>query len=175
MNRRTIIILAIVFGVAAVLYLRERKHPAANVTVSKTNHPVAPAFALNDLNGQRVELANYKGKVVLIDFWATWCTPCREEIPRFVEFQKQYGDQGFQVVGISMDDSTKPVQDFYKEFKLNYPVVLGDTATSDAYGGVLGLPVNILVSRDGRIQAKYTGMTDLAALESEIKTQLQAK
>lgn len=175
MIKRTVIILVIVFALAAIIYFNGRKQPAATVTVNKTNHPVAPAFALNDLNGQKIELANYKGKVVLIDFWATWCTPCREEIPHFVELQKQYGDQGFQIVGISMDDNVKPVQNFNKEFKLNYPVVMGDEATADAYGGVLGLPINILVGRDGRIYSKYTGFTDLKALEDEIKTQLQAK
>ena len=175
MNKRTIIILVIVAAVAAFIYYNGKKNPPANVTVNANNHPVAPNFALADLDGKKLSLADYKGKVVLVDFWATWCSPCREEIPRFVEFQKQYGDQGFQIVGISMDDSVKPVRDFSKEFKLNYPVVMGDTATSDAYGGVLGLPINILVGRDGRIYAKYTGMTDLKALESEIKAQLAAK
>lgn len=175
MNKRTIIILVIVFAIAGFFYVKGRKHPGSNVNVNASNHPMAPAFSLTDLDGQKIDSSSYKGKVLLVDFWATWCSPCREEIPRFVELQKQYGDQGFQVVGISMDDSPKPVRDFYKEFKLNYPVVMGDEATSDAYGGVLGLPVNVLVGRDGRIYAKHAGLTDLQALEGEIKTQLQAK
>ncbi len=175
MNKRTIIILVIVLAVAAFIYYHGKKNPPATVTVNANNHPVAPNFSLADLDGKKIDLSNYKDKVVLVDFWATWCTPCRDEIPHFVEFQKQYGDQGLQIIGISMDDSAAPVRDFYKEFKLNYPVVMGDTATSDAYGGVLGLPVNILIGRDGRIYAKYTGMTDIKALESEIKTQLEAK
>jgi cytochrome c biogenesis protein CcmG/thiol:disulfide interchange protein DsbE len=120
-------------------------------------------------------LSVYKGKVVLLDFWATWCAPCREEIPHFVEWQTKYQDQGFQVLGISMDDGPKPVRQFYREFNMNYPVVLGDEKLANAYGGILGLPVSILVGRDGRIYAKHVGLTDLHAFEEEIKAQLRTK
>ncbi len=102
-------------------------------------HWVAPDFSLQDLNGQPLELANYRGKVVLLDFWATWCTPCRGEDPSFVEFQNKYREQGLQVIGISMDDGPKPVREFYQEFKMNYPVALGNEKVAKAYGGVLGL------------------------------------
>jgi cytochrome c biogenesis protein CcmG/thiol:disulfide interchange protein DsbE len=169
-NRRLAIIIVII-AVAAVLFVANHKRHATP-PLSATNHPVAPAFTLTDLNGQKLDSSTLKGKVVLIDFWATWCAPCRKEIPRFVELQKQYGDQGLQIVGISMDDSAGPVRDFNQEFKLNYPVVMGDETTADAYGGVLGLPVNILVGRDGHIYAKHAGLTDLQALETEIKAQL---
>ncbi len=174
MKKTPLIIIGIVILIAVVITINGRKHRTPNAT-SASNRPVAPEFSLPDLNGQTLNLSAYKGKVVLVDFWATWCAPCRKEIPRFVELQKQYGDQGFQIVGISMDDSAGPVKDFYKEFNLNYPVVMGDEKTSDAYGGVLGLPVNIVVGRDGRIYAKHAGLIDLQALESEIKAQLQAQ
>jgi cytochrome c biogenesis protein CcmG/thiol:disulfide interchange protein DsbE len=157
----------------AVFYLAGHRRPAAMTNVSGGNHPVAPAFLLTDLNGRRLELSNYRGKVVLLDFWATWCAPCRTEIPHFVELQKQYGTQGFQVVGISMDDGPKPVREFYDRFHLNYPVAMGDEQVADAYGGILGLPVNILVSRDGRICARHAGLTDANILEQEIAAQLQ--
>lgn len=175
MSKRTLIILGLVFAVAALLYFNDRKRPAPAMKVSATDHPVAPAFSLPGLDGQNIDSSAYKDKVLLINFWATWCAPCRKEIPRFVELQKQYGDQGFQILGISMDDSDKPVRDFYKEFNMNYPVAMGNEATADSYGGVLGLPVNVIIGRDGRIYAKHAGLTDLQALENEIKAQLAAK
>lgn len=173
MNKR-VAVLALIIAVAAGLYVVAHKR-RATPPLNASNHPAAPAFTLTGLDGQKLDSSTLKGKVVLIDFWATWCAPCRKEIPRFVELQKQYGNQGFQIVGISMDDSVGPVRDFNQEFKLNYPIVMGDEATADAYGGVLGLPVNILVGRDGHIYAKHAGLTDLQALETEIKTQLQAR
>jgi peroxiredoxin len=136
---------------------------------------VAPGFVLEDLDGQRLDLSSYRGRVVLLDFWATWCTPCRSEIPRFVDLQGRYRDQGLQVIGISMDDGPKPVRDFYREFKMNYPVALGTEKVAESYGGVLGLPINFLIDRDGRIAAKYVGEVEMPVLEREIQTLLQAK
>ena len=102
---------------------------------------------------------------MLLDFWATWCTPCRGEIPHFVEFQNKYGEQGLQVIGISMDDGPKPVREFYQQFKMNYPVALGNEKVAEAYGGVLGLPVTFLIGRDGRVAAKYVGEVQMPTLE----------
>jgi len=174
LGKKSLAIAVAAIALIVGLYLVGHKQRVpAPLRVNSANHPVAPAFTLTDLQGQKLELSKYEGKVVLVDFWATWCTPCREEIPQFVEWQKKYGDQGFQVIGISMDDAQQPVRDFYGEFKLNYPVVMGDEKTAEAYGGVLGLPINFLVGKDGRILKKYVGMTNLPALEQEIKTQLQ--
>jgi peroxiredoxin len=136
---------------------------------------VAPDFSLRDLNGQPVELASYRGKVVLLDFWATWCTPCRDEIPHFVEVQNRYREQGLQVIGISMDDDVKPVREFYRQFEMNYPVALGDVKVAEAYGGVLGLPVIILIGRDGRVAAKHDGEVRMPVVEQEIESLLQMK
>ena len=133
----------------------------------------APDFTLTDINGQPLRLADYKGKVVLLDFWATWCAPCRSEIPRFVAWQKQYGPQGLQVIGLSMDDDSKPVPAFMQQFGIDYPVALGDAKLADQYGGVLGLPVTFVIGRDGQIYHKHIGLTDMALLEGEIKQLLE--
>jgi len=127
------------------------------------------------LSGQQLHLSDYRGSVVLLDFWATWCDPCREEIPHFVELQNRYRDQGLQIVGVSMDDSPEPVRDFYRQFKMNYPVVMGNASTGELYGGVLGLPIAFLIGRDGRIYSKHIGATDIAVFEREITMLLRTK
>jgi Thiol-disulfide isomerase and thioredoxins len=117
-------------------------------------------------------LSSFRGKVVLLDFWATWCTPCRSEIPRFIEWQQKYRAQGFVVLGVSMDDSSKDAASYAREMKMTYPVVMATSEVADSYGGVLGLPVNLLISRDGRIVSKDVGATDLNALEKQIAAEL---
>jgi peroxiredoxin len=133
----------------------------------------APAFALKDVDGKPFDLADYRGKVVLLDYWATWCVPCRSEIPHFVEFQDKYASQGFQVMGISMDDGPQPVQEFYKQFKMNYPVAMGTTQLAESYGGILGLPVTFLVGRDGKIAAKYVGLTETSVIQQKLESLLK--
>jgi peroxiredoxin len=132
-------------------------------------HSLAPDFSLPQLNGQSLQLSAYRGKVVLLDFWATWCTPCREEIPHLVELQNKHRDQGLQIIGISMDDSPEPVREFYQHFQMNYPVVMGNAEIGELYGGVLGLPIAFVIGRDGRISAKHIGATDASVLEQDIQ------
>lgn len=134
---------------------------------------MAPDFALPRIDGGQLRLSSYRGKVVLLDFWATWCVPCREETPHFVRLQQKYGDRGLQIIGVSMDDSPDPVRGFYDQFHVNYPVVMGTAETGSAYGGVLGLPIAYLIDRDGRIYAKHMGATDAAVFEMDITTLLQ--
>jgi cytochrome c biogenesis protein CcmG, thiol:disulfide interchange protein DsbE len=138
-------------------------------------HLPAPDFSLPELGGQTLTLSTYRGKVVLLDFWATWCDPCREEIPRLVELQNNYRDQGLQIIGISMDDGPEPVRPFYQQFKMNYPIVMGNAKIGELYGGILGLPIAFVIGRDGRVYAKHLGATDIAVFEKEIVVLLSAK
>jgi thiol-disulfide isomerase/thioredoxin len=117
-------------------------------------------FTLKDMDGRDLRLADYKGKVILLDFWATWCGPCKYEIPGFVELQEQYGKQGLQVIGVSVDDTADKLPPFVKQFKMNYPVLLGlgRDDVQDAYGPIWGIPVNVLISRAGKICARHTGL-----------------
>jgi peroxiredoxin len=137
--------------------------------MSTGDHPEAPAVSLTDIEGKRLDLADYKGKVVLLDFWATYCEPCRVEIPGFMEMQNKYARQGFSVIGISMDDKPGPVVEFYKEFKMNYPVAVGNERIGELYGGIFGLPTTFLIGRDGRIYAKHMGALDVSVIEDEVQ------
>lgn len=130
---------------------------------------LAPDFVLPDINGGNLQLSTYGGKVVLLDFWATWCEPCREETPHFVELQHKYRDQGLQIIGVSMDDDAAPVRQFYTQFKVNYPIVMGNAKTGELYGGILGLPVAFLIAPDGIIQVRHDGAVRIDAIDAEIK------
>jgi peroxiredoxin len=119
----------------------------------------APDFTLQDANGATVRLSDYKGKVVLLDFWATWCGPCKVEIPWFIEFEQQYKDRGFAVLGVSMDEGGwDPIKDYITKEKINYRILLGNDPVGEAYGGVDSLPTTFLIDRDGRIAAKHEGI-----------------
>ncbi len=135
----------------------------------------APNFALKDANGKLVHLADYQGKVVLLDFWATWCGPCQEEIPWFTEFQRKYKDRGFEVVGVSMDDDGwKAINPFVARKKINYRVVLGDDKTGDQYGGLEALPTTFVIDRNGRIASVHVGLAGKKDFEDAIEKLLEA-
>ncbi len=147
----------------------------AAVKPEKDRH-VAPDFALKDANGNTVRLSDYKGKVVLLDFWATWCGPCKVEIPWFIQFEQQYKDKGFAVLGVSMDeDGWNAVKPFIEEHKMNYRVALGNDQVSELYGGLDSLPTTLLVDRSGRIAKVHIGLeTGRDGFENEITNLLAA-
>ena len=166
----------IIYGIVALcllgLYVAGRR--TAQTAKPAASGNAAPDFTVTDIDGKKFALSDSKGKVVLLDFWATWCTPCRAEIPHFVEMQQKYGPQGFQVIGISMDDDAKPVKEFYRQFNMNYPVAVGDDKLAQSFGGVLGLPVNFIIDREGRIHAKYLGATDVSVIDKAVSELLNS-
>lgn len=136
---------------------------------------MAPDFALKDENGKTVKLSEYRGKVVLLDFWATWCGPCKIEIPWFIEFERKLKDKGFAVVGVSMDeDGFKVITPFAREMGINYRIVSGDDLTAQLYGGVEALPTTFLIDRDGRIATVHVGLASKGDIENGIQQLLQA-
>jgi thiol-disulfide isomerase/thioredoxin len=147
---------------------------APAVTACPVDAKPAQNFTLKDMNNRDVRLSDFKGKVVLLDFWATWCGPCKVEIPWFLEFQRQYGKQGFQVVGISVDDPIAKLKPYVADMKMTYPVLqgLGHDDLVDAFGATVALPTTILLSRDGKMCSRHIGLTGKEIFEAEIKSLL---
>ena len=114
-------------------------------------------FSLTDSEGRTVALSDFEGKVVVLDFWATWCPPCRKEIPGFVALQDKYRDQGVEVVGVTLDDSWDPVHPFMKSYGINYTIVKGDAGVVTQYGGFRGIPTTFVIDRDGIIRKRHEG------------------
>jgi thiol-disulfide isomerase/thioredoxin len=129
----------------------------------------APVFVRPTLDGGRVDLAALRGKVVLLDFWATWCAPCQTEMPTFANWQRQYAAQGLQVVGVSMDDDAAPVRRLAARLKINYPMLMGDEKLGAQYGGILGLPLIYVIGRDGVVRARFQGETDPAKILAALR------
>jgi thiol-disulfide isomerase/thioredoxin len=131
-------------------------------------------FTLKDIHNKDVKLSSLSGKVILLDFWATWCGPCKIEIPWFVEFQNKYGKDGLQVVGVSVDDTLEKLKPYVANAKMNYIVLQGldHDDLQDAFGPMFGIPVTAVISRDGKVCAKHVGLSSKDAFENEIKSLL---
>jgi peroxiredoxin len=162
----------------ALGYLFDHSEPlgsskAASVQPDKKRHN-APDFALKDGDGKLVHLSDYRGKVVLLDFWATWCGPCKIEIPWFKEFQRKYQERGLVVLGVSMDDEGwEVVKPFVAREKMNYRVCIGNDQTAQLYGGIDALPTTFLIDREGKIAAVHVGLADRKEFENGIEQLLQ--
>lgn len=155
---------------------QESKHAAQPNAQAKTAQPQsvasidAPDFELPAIDGKSIRLADYRGKTVLLNFWATWCVPCKLEMPWFMEFQKKYGSQGLVILGIAIDDPAA-VQKFAEKLGVNYTLLLGTRAVFDAYSnvGMLGLPTTFYIGPQGKVLIQSSGIVSRSEIESEIK------
>ncbi len=136
---------------------------------------LAPDFTRPDLAGHPQHLSAYRGKVVLLSFWATWCEPCIADLAIFSRWQRQYGKSGLQVIGIAMDDDPAPVRAALRQYHVAYPVAMGDAALGRQYGGVYGLPLSLLIDRSGRITVRRQGVPDAAQLQDQVRVLLGAE
>jgi thiol-disulfide isomerase/thioredoxin len=166
-----------VVAIAGMLYFATHMSRSTGGRVPLTNvASVAPDFTLESLDGKTMKLSDLRGKAVLLNFWATWCGPCKIEMPWFVELQKQYADQGFQIIGVAMDDSSKEdIAKFAKEMGVNYPVLIGKEAVGEAYGGVPALPETFFIARDGKIIDRIIGLKGRAEIEDSIKKAIDTR
>src|SRR5579863_3025355 len=181
LNNVVLVFLAVVVaaGFSGCKSRTESVSASAKLKSSAKAGPDEPDVTFKDLEGKDVPLASLKGKVVVVNFWATWCDPCRVEIPWMIGFQQKYADKGFTMLGVAMDDEGKSVvQPFVEktqfdvdgqQLAMNYPIVLGNDDIADKFGGMLGLPTTLVISRDGKIVKRYIGLANEADLDKQIK------
>ncbi len=177
-NRNPLALVVVALVAAAMLYFgvhmsrRSGQAPAPLITKASP----APDFTLESLDGKSMSLSDLRGKAVLLNFWATWCGPCKIETPWLVELQNQYGSQGLQVVGVEMgDDGKDDIEKFTKDMGVNYPVLIGKEAVGDAYGGVPALPETFFIGRDGKIVDKIIGLRGKGEIEDSVKKALDTE
>jgi cytochrome c biogenesis protein CcmG/thiol:disulfide interchange protein DsbE len=144
--------------------------------------PNEPDVTFKDLQGKDVPLSSFKGKVVVVNFWATWCEPCRVEIPWMIDFQQKFGDKGFTLLGVAMDEEGKSVVEPFVQktqfdvdghnMTMNYPIVLGNDDLAAKFGGLIGLPTSVVISRDGKVAKRFIGLVSHDQLEKTIQSLL---
>jgi peroxiredoxin len=163
-----LVIVAMVVALMLVFAFKLARHPSQ--TPGAAQSKPAPDFSLQSLEGKTVRLSDYRGKPVVLNFWATWCEPCKVEMPWFVDLQKQYGPAGVQFLGVAMDDaSTKEIAAFAESMKVNYPILIGKDSVGDDYGGVQFLPETFYIDRTGKVVDKAFGLKGRGEIEDNIK------
>jgi len=181
--RKTIWILTAVVAAVVAVYAADKltrvRPRAAIVPVKFAGGEPAPEVRVKDLDNRDIRLGDYQGKVVLVNFWATWCDPCRIEIPWLIEMQEKYGPRGFTVLGVAMDEEGKPVvapfvaKERYEvngqKRPMNYPIVIGNETVADKFGGLLGYPTSVLISRDGKQIKRITGLISYDEMSKAIE------
>jgi peroxiredoxin len=175
-KRSPLALIVVAFVVALMLYVgyHKARRTGAGSPQRLTQSTIAPDFSLDTLDGKTMRLSDLRGKAVLLNFWATWCGPCKIEMPWFVDLQNQYGSQGLQIVGVAMDDGSKEdIAKFAKDMGVNYPILIGKESVGDQYGGVPALPESFLITRDGKIVDKIIGLRGKSEIEDSIKKALE--
>ena len=183
MKKIAIILVTVTFMIGLMFWAdRATRKPSQNVNAAalSAEEKPAPVLKLKDLDGKDISLSDLKGKVVFINFWATWCGPCQDEIPTLIDLQNQYASKGFTVVGIAMDEEGKSVvapfvtKELYdvkgQKLHINYPILLGTDEASDKFGGILGYPTSFLISRNGNQIMKFQGAPDLDIITKAIES-----
>jgi thiol-disulfide isomerase/thioredoxin len=178
LKRSPLALIVVAFVVALMLYFgyhhARRSGPAFAPRLTPSS--LAPDFSLESLDGKTMRLSDLRGKAVLLNFWATWCGPCKIEMPWFVELQNRYAGEGLQIVGVAMDDASKEdIGKFAKDMGVNYPILIGKESVGDQYGGVPALPESFLISRDGKIVDKIIGLRGKAEIEDSVKKALDTR
>ncbi len=172
MKRDPVVIIVVAMVVSLMLvfgYNLARRTPRTATTVQLKNGE-APDFTLQSTDGKTIHLSDYRGKGVVLNFWATWCAPCKIEMPWFVELQKQYAGDGLQFVGVAMDDaSPSDIAQFAKDMGVNYPILIGKESVGNAYGGVQFLPETFYIDRNGKMVDKAFGLKGRGEIEDNIK------
>lgn len=178
MKRNPLALVVVAFVAAGMLYFgyHQARRTGPVFASHLTTSSLAPDFTLESLDGKNMKLSDFRGKAVLLNFWATWCGPCKIEMPWFVELQNQYAAQGFQIVGVAMDDASKEdIGKFAKDMGVNYPILIGKESVGDQYGGVPALPESFLIGRDGKIVDKIIGLRGKAEIEDAIRKAIDTK
>jgi peroxiredoxin len=167
-----LIVVAMVISVMLVFGIR-RVHHTQGIPPGKLQGQPAPDFTLNTPDGKAMKLSDFHGKAVLLNFWATWCEPCKVEMPWFVDLQKKYGPQGLQVIGVAMDDAgPNVIQSFAQKLGVNYPILVGKEEVGAAYGGIEYLPSTFYITRDGKVIDHVFGLASRSEIEANIEKAL---
>ncbi len=164
-----VILAGLIAGYSYCAAKKVRSKDAKKTSVSAEKWGNAPDFTFKKVGGEKFTLSSLKGKVIILDFFATWCPPCRQEIPDFIQLKKDYEKKGLEIVGISLDKSESTVKEFYDKNGMNYIVVMGNNDIGDKYGGVSGIPTTFIIDRKGDIVNKHIGFTTKEDFELEIK------
>ena len=175
-NKRSIAVLVvfILAGVSIFLFACSRAEDVRSEAVEQTQ--ATPDFSLLDINGTTVKLSDFKGKVVVLNFWATWCGPCKKEIPDFIELQNLYGKDGLQFIGVAIDqEGLSVIKPFSEKLKINYPTLVGNDEVFAKFGGRDAIPVTILIDKKGMIKTTYIGMRKKEALEEMVLALMKEK
>lgn len=175
-NKRSILAIAVFLVVAMGIFLFARPKAADMRSADFAEQKPAPDFSLQDINGNIVKLSDFTGKTVVLNFWATWCAPCRKEIPDFIEMQNEYGKQGVQFIGIAIDqEGVQVIKPYAEKVKMNYPVLVGNDAVFAKFGGNNAIPVTLLIDKKGTIRNSYVGMKPKQALEDMVLALMREK